>query len=39
MIYMTEIQKRIRLAKLAERIKNNQKYANEIGVSVNQNAL
>lgn len=34
---MTEVQKRIRLTKLAEKIKNNQKYAKEIGVSVNQN--
>ena len=34
---MTEVQKRIRLARLAERIKNNQKYAKEIGISINQN--
>ena len=33
---MTEVEKRIRLLKLAERIKNNQKYAKELGVSVNQ---
>lgn len=31
---MRDVQKRIRLLRLAEKIKNNQQYAKEIGVSI-----